>query len=236
MNFKRNGLPYSAITIIALISYATVVPLAHVAHLQTVHARSSDMRVVQLVTFEYLAGFLAGLLTLLFLGPAVYGAYAILCQNGTLGAECGLSTPLIQFSRHVVQWGIMSLLTVDCAAIVIALAMLFTPASFIKVGLFLSFLLSLNTVIQGSFSRSISFAFALTSLGMLVNTYSLTQIPTAWAWWKSTQGFAEEILATILSLLVTFFFSIATVSIAGACESLPEKESQSEPSMALSSK
>jgi hypothetical protein len=63
---------------------------------------------------------------------------------------------------------------------------------------------------------------------MLVNTYSLTQIPTEWAWWESVQGFAEEILATNLSLLVV-------VSIAGAYESLPE-ESQSGTADTLSSK
>ena len=140
MKFKRNGLPCSRITIISLFFYATAVPLAHVAHLQTIHARSSDMRIVQLVTFEYLTGFLTTLLTLLFLSPAVYGAYGILCQNGTLGAECGLSTPLIQLSCHSIRWGIMSLLMVDYSAIVMALAMLFTPTSFVKVGSFLSYI------------------------------------------------------------------------------------------------
>jgi hypothetical protein len=135
MNFKRNGLPYSEITIIALVSYAAVIP--SLSMLQTIHARSSDMRVVQFVTFEYLTVFLIAILTLPFLGPAVYGAYGILCQNGTLGAECDLSTSPIQLSRHVIRWGVMSLLTVDCAALIVALAMLFTPTPFIKVGLFL---------------------------------------------------------------------------------------------------
>ena len=129
-NFKRNGLPsYPAITAAALLFYSIAIPLAHMAHLMLIYTRAFNMNVVKLtVNPKEIVYFLAAIVTILFVGPGLYGVYCL------FGMELNFeSKSYIALAYSVLQWGATALFVIDTVALFTAFAMFATFSSYIEV-------------------------------------------------------------------------------------------------------
>lgn len=127
-NFKRSGSPqYSSITAAALLCYSIALPLAHMAQLELVYTRASDMRVVQVAMNrpKHIIYALATIITASFVGPGIFSVYSLLGMGGSKSS--------LEFALWVLGWGTLALVVVDIAALFISFAMFATFSSYIQV-------------------------------------------------------------------------------------------------------
>ncbi|KIM25193.1 hypothetical protein M408DRAFT_331300, partial [Serendipita vermifera MAFF 305830] len=198
-NFKKSGSSaYPPTTASAILFYSIAIPLAHMAQLELVYARASEMRVLRLSVYpKSIVYALAAGAVMLFVGPGIYAVYSLLGMGP-------VSQSSLNLAYWVLEWGATTLVAVDILAILIAFAMFATYTSYI----------------EGRYRRTVSLCLVFTSTAMLANTFWLTQMPSR-SW--SIQEFVENILKTNPSLFVAFLLVIIVSRLVESSDRPPQE-------------